>query len=293
MGEYADKMDPVSTIAVLGTGSMGIDLGLLAGLHGFNVLLWHRKDSQVAFDRLVYRIEKYREKEILTESERDRVFDRITFIDQLGELSGADLVIETIAENLNEKSTLLCRVGQHISETCIVVSNTSSLSIEELAGHTGDPCRFAGMHFFNPALKMELVEVVACSKTSLETIVALKEVAVRMGKTAVQVSDAPGFIVNRLMACQVREAILLVEQEVAAPEDIDVAVKLGLAHPIGPLALADLIGLDVMLAIFEALYNGTGSQLFEPPECLKNMVAAGTLGRKSGAGFHNYTKGSR
>lgn len=291
MGEYADKMDSVNTIAILGTGSMGIDLGLLAALRGFDVILWHRRDSQVAFDRLVSRIEKYLEKEILTEMDRKLALDRIAVIDKLADLSVADLVIETIAEDLSEKSALLSKVGQTISETCIVVSNTSSFSIEELAAHTGDPCRFAGFHFFNPVLKMELVEVVACSKTSPETIAALKQVATRMRKTAVQVNDAPGFIVNRLMACQVREAMLLIEQGVASPADIDIAAKLGLAHPIGPLALADLIGLDVMLAIFEALHKGTDSQSFIPPKCLKNMVSKGMLGRKTGSGFHNYKRG--
>jgi 3-hydroxybutyryl-CoA dehydrogenase len=280
-------MDSLKTIAILGTGSMGIDLGLLASLHGFDVILWHRKDSRVALDRLTARIEKYVGKDILSASDREMAMSRINVSSQLDDLSDVDLVIETIAENLTDKSTLLNRVGQVVSEACIVVSNTSSLSVEELASYTRDPRRFAGLHFFNPALKMELVEIVAGPETSCETIAELKQFVARLGKTAVQVNDAPGFIVNRLMACQVREAMLLVEQGVASPEDIDTAVKLGLAHPIGPLALADLIGLDVMLAIFNALSSGLGER-FAAPECLKDKLANGMLGRKTLAGFFNY-----
>ncbi len=288
MGKCIDKMDSIKNIAILGTGSMGIDLGLLAALNGFNVILWHRKDSQIAMSRLANRLEKYVAKEILTVSDRETALDRIGTTSQLQDISNVDMVIETIAEDLAEKSMLLDRVSHVVSEKCIVTSNTSSLSVEELASHVGAPRRFAGLHFFNPALKMELIEIVAGVNTSEETVTALRHVATRMGKTAVQVNDAPGFIVNRLMACQVREAMLLVEQGVASPDDVDVAVKLGLAHPIGPLALADLIGLDVMLAIFEALHKGTGSPSFEPPQQLIKMVSEGVLGRKTKQGFFAY-----
>ena len=291
MGQCVDKMDEIKTIAILGTGSMGIDLALLSALHGFDVLLWHRKDHQIACDRLINRLEKYTDKEILTLPDRQMALDRISVTSWLEELSDTDLVIETIVEDLTEKSMLLDRVSQVVSDTCIIVSNTSSLSIEDLANHTGMPERFAGLHFFNPALKMELVEIIACSKTSSKTITALRKAVVRMGKTAVEVKDSPGFIVNRLMACQMREAILLAEQGVASPEDIDVAVKLGLAHPIGPLALADLIGLDVMVSIFEALHSGTGSSSYAPPQNLMELVAKGWLGRKTGQGFFTYGEG--
>ncbi len=289
MGEHVDKMDSIKKIAILGTGSMGIDLGLLAALHDFDVIFWHRRDSQVAISRLANRLEKYVAKEILTVLDRETALNRIDTTSQLQDISNVDMVIETIAEDLAEKSMLLSRVSQVVSEECIVTSNTSSLSIEELASPVEAPCRFSGLHFFNPALKMELVEIVAGMNTSEETVTTLRRVATRMGKTAVQVNDAPGFIVNRLMACQVREAMLLLEQGVASPDDIDVAVKLGLAHPIGPLALADLIGLDVMLAIFEALYNGTKSPSFLPPRSLQKMVLEGTLGRKTGRGFFDYS----
>jgi len=290
VGQCVDKMDEIKTIAILGTGSMGIDLGLLSALHGFDVILWHRKDHQIAHDRLITRLEKYTAKEILTLPDRQTALNRIAVTSRLEELSDADLVIETITEDFAEKSMLLNGVAGIVSDTCIVASNTSSLSIEDLASHARNQDRFAGLHFFNPALKMELVEIVACSKTSSKTIAALQKVVARMGKTAVEVKDSPGFIVNRLMACQMREAILLAEQGVASPEDIDVAVKLGLAHPIGPLALADLIGLDVMLSIFEALYSGTGSSSYAPPQNLIELVAKGWLGRKTGQGFFTYGK---
>ena len=291
MGQCIDKMDEIKTIAILGTGSMGVDLGLLSALHGFDVILWHRKDRKIAHDRLINRLEKYTAKEILTLPDRQTALDRITVTSRLEELSGTDIVIETIVEDLAEKSMLLNRVALIVSDTCIVVSNTSSLSIEDLASHVQNPDRFAGLHFFNPALKMELVEIIACSKTSSKTIIALRKAVSHMGKTAVEVKDSPGFIVNRLMACQMREAISLVEQGVASPEDIDVAMKLGLAHPIGPLALADLIGLDVMVSIFEVLHRGTGSPSYAPPQILIDLVAKGWLGRKAGQGFFAYGKG--
>jgi 3-hydroxybutyryl-CoA dehydrogenase len=288
MGEHVVEVESIIKIAILGTGSMGIDLGLLSALHGFDVILWHRRDSQVAHDRLMIRIEKYLAKGILTETDRETALGRIHITSRLEELSVSDLVIETIAEDFGQKSQLLNRVGCVISDKCILVSNTSSLSIEALATCSGVPLRFAGLHFFNPALKMQLVEIVASSKTSAETLVALKAVVDQMGKTAVQLKDAPGFIVNRLMACQIREAILLVEQGVASPADVDTAVKLGLAHPIGPLALADLIGLDVMLAIFTALFRESNSPSFEPPRLLDKMVSEDLLGRKTGKGFFQY-----
>lgn len=288
MGQCIDKMDEIKTIAILGTGSMGIDLGLVSALHEFDVILWHRKDCQIARARLISRLDKYTEKEILTLSERKMALDRIDVTNRLEDLSDVDLIIETIVENVTEKSMLLNRVALIASDTCIITSNTSSLSIEDLANNTGISERFAGLHFFNPALKMELVEIIACPKTSPETLVALRKAVSRMGKTAVEVKDSPGFIVNRLMACQMREAILLVEQDIATPEDIDIAVKLGLAHPIGPLALADLIGLDVMLSIFEALYRGTGSATYMPPKNLIELVSKGWLGRKAGQGFFTY-----
>ena len=288
MGERVTQMDEIKTIAILGSGSMGVDLALLSVLHGFDVILWHRKDHKIAYDRLIVRLKKYTDRGILTLLDKQTALDRITVTSRLEELSDTDLVIETIAEKLVEKSMLFDRVSRVVPDKCILVSNTSSLSIEDLASHSCNPDRFAGLHFFNPALKMELVEIIACSKTSPDTITALRKAVSRMGKTAVEVKNSPGFIVNRLMACQMREAILLVEQGVASPEDIDVAVKLGLAHPIGPLALADLIGLDVVLSIFEALHSGMKSSSYAPPKNLMELVAKGWLGRKTGQGFFTY-----
>ena len=278
-------MDKIKTIAILGSGAMGIDLSLLAALHGFNVLLWHRKDRKIASERLSNRLDKYLAKEILDSSENKIAIEKIDVADQLSDLSSADLVIESISENLEEKIALFKEVSASISDDCILVSNTSSFSIDELAQHIKAPQNFAGLHFFNPALKMELVELISASKTSAETISTLKNLISSLGKVFVDVKDSPGFIVNRLMACQIREAISLVEESVATPEDIDTAVKLGLAHPIGPLALADLIGNDVLLSIFEALYKQTKSSSFTPPQILKDMVAKNQLGRKTGQGF--------
>lgn len=290
MGSLFVKMDDIKTIAILGSGAMGIDLGVLVALHGFDVILWHRKDRRIAYDRLVARLEKYTAKGILSPQERQTAISHIISTSELDSLSNADLVIETIVEDFVEKSTLLDSVARIVSDTCIITSNTSSLSIENLATQIRNPTRFAGLHFFNPALKMELVEIVTCSKTLPETICALRKVVAHIGKTAVEVKDAPGFIVNRLMACQINQAIRMFEQDVASIEDIDQAVALGLIHPIGPFALADLIGLDVLLEILTILFNQTHDSAFDPANKLINMVQAGQLGRKSKTGFYNYDK---
>lgn len=288
MGEYVDKMDAIRKIAILGTGSMGVDLGLLAVLNGFDVILWHRKDSRVALDRLTARIEKYVAKDILSASDREMAMSRITVSNQLEDLSDVNLVIEAIAEDFTEKSLLLNRVSQIVPKTCIVVSNTSSLSIGALAGRTRDSGRFAGLHFFNPALRMELVEVVSGPETTEGSIRMLSAFCEVLGKTPVRVKDSPGFIVNRLMAGQINQAIRMLEQDVASAEDIDRAVKLGLLHPMGPLALADLIGLDVMLGILNTLFEQTGDAAFESSAYLNSKVEAGLLGRKTGRGFYTY-----
>jgi len=274
-------------IAVLGSGTMGIDIAILASCHGFDVSLWHRHDSQIALRRLQDRLAKYVTKEILAERDRIQSLERIFCTERLEKLADSDLVIESISENLEEKSALLRRVSNVVSETCILTSNTSSLSIDDLSTSVEGASRFAGFHFFNPVLRMELTEIVAGTKTSSATLVALREIAKKLGKTTVEVKDSSGFIVNRLMASQIREAMLLLEEGVASTEDIDTAVKLGLAHPIGPLALADLIGLDVMAAIFKALSSGVGAR-FAAPECLKDKVAKGMLGRKTRCGFFDY-----
>lgn len=283
-------MGKVETITILGSGTMGIDLGVLAALHGFKVILWHQKDSEIALGRLAGRLEKYVSREILTLVEAQTAKAHIRATNLLAEISKSDLVLETIVEDLSEKILLLKQVGQVTSKRCIVATNTSSLSIEQLADHLGAPENFAGLHFFNPALKMELVEVVVGSKTSTNTVSILKDVVTRLEKTAVEVKDSPGFIVNRLMSCQINHAVKMVEQGVATKEDIDSAVHLGLLHPMGPLALADLIGLDVMLDILKELFLKTGDITFEPAAMLQSLVLNGHLGRKTGSGFYNYKR---
>lgn len=288
MGQCAVKMGEIETIAVLGSGAMGIDLAVLAADHGFDVLLWHRKDRAIAADRLNRRLEKYVEKGILSIEQRDSICGHVKACDQLSDIAEVDLVIETIVEDYDKKAALFKKLEKIVSADCIIGSNTSSFSIASLAEYSGGAGRFAGVHFFNPALKMELVEIVSCPETASGTIETLRGLVRQMGKTSVLVKDSPGFIVNRLMACQIKEAVEMVGENIASSEDVDTAMKLGLGHPIGPLALADLIGLDVMLSIYESLQEGTGTSAFTPPEILKEMVANQQLGRKAGQGFFIY-----
>ena len=278
-------MDPIKAIAVLGSGVMGVDIALLFAIHKYRVILWHRKDCAIAKDRLVARIEKYKEREILSGAEAKRALCNIDTTRDLAQLFGCDLAVESISECRDEKLKLL-RTVCDIKPGLRMVTNTSSLSIEEMAGALPPDAVFAGMHYFNPVLKMELVEIVGCSRTPQAFISELIAVCSKLNKTGVVLKDAPGFIVNRLMVVQISQAIRVYEEGIASVEDIDKAVKAGLAHPIGPLALADLIGLDVVLNILKNIYQKTGNRCFSPPEKLEELVAAGHLGRKTGCGFY-------
>lgn len=269
---------------------MGIDIGILTALNYSKVFLWHRKDKSIALERLNHRLDNYVEKDILNSSERETVLNNIQTCDSLKEVCKSDLIIESISENFNIKYDLFDFITRFSSNNSIVVSNTSSLSIDSLSNAFTVSDRFAGLHFFNPVLRIELIEVIKGAKTSIETIDTLKYFCSTIGKTPIHVKDSPGFIVNRLMAAQINQAIKLLEQGVATEEDIDGAIKLGLLHPIGPLALADLIGLDVFKDILESLYERTNDMTFKSPDCLKRKIESGFLGRKAGRGFYTYGK---
>jgi 3-hydroxybutyryl-CoA dehydrogenase len=202
--------------------------------------------------------------------------------------STGDLVIESVREDYETKINLLTQIGNLMSLDSILVSNTSSLSIEDLAMGLKRKQNFAGLHFFNPATKMDLVEIVAGKETSPETISALRQLAERLGKTAVTVKDTPGFIVNRLLLVQINNAIGLLENGVATAEDIDRAIMSGLGHKKGPLALADFIGLDVVCSILESIYKATNDSAYKPSSLLMQMNIEKKMGRKSGCGFFKY-----
>ena len=287
MGEYTFTMESVRKVAVLGSGTMGVDIALLFALKGSSVLLWHRKDRSIARSRLDARILKYKEKNILSAEQIDAVLKNVRFMDDLKEIAGCDLIVESIVEDRSEKIKLLNQVAI-IAPKTVITTNTSSLSIEDLASELPESTAFAGMHFFNPVLRLELVEIVTCGATSPVTIQLLRDVCAQLDKIPVLVNDSPGFIVNRLMACQICQAIRMLEEGVASAEDIDSALRLGLLHPIGPLALADLIGLDVVLNILSNIFEKTGDESFRPSTKLRHLVESGCLGRKTGSGLYSY-----
>ena len=224
----------------------------------------------------------------LAAAERDSMLARITSTTDYGGLSACDYVIEAATENEALKIRILQQIDSVSPATTIVATNTSSISITKLAAATRRAERFVGLHFFNPVPVMALVEVVRGLQTSDATVDASAALARRLGKTPIVVRNAPGFVVNRLLVPMLNEAIFACAEGIASAKDIDEAMKLGCNHPIGPLALCDLIGLDVVLAVMEVLYHDFNDPKYRPAPLLKEMVAAGRLGRKSGRGFHSY-----
>lgn len=277
------------SIGVVGAGTMGQGIAQVVAASGFQVCLYDVADEQLkraqsnigkGFDKLVA-------KEAMNETEkRDALAGLSTTID-LEVLSDCSIIIEAAPEQpaLKEK---LFRDLSHLSQDAILASNTSSLSLTRLAAVCQCPERVIGMHFFNPVPVLKLVEVIRAEQTSDATVARIEKLAKALGKTAVPIGDSPGFAVNRILVPMINEAAFIVQEGTATPEAIDEAMKLGAAHPMGPLALADLIGLDVCLAIMEVLQDGFGDPKYRPCPLLKRMVDAGYLGRKSGRGFHTY-----
>lgn len=282
----------VSTIGVVGAGTMGSGIALVAARSGFEVQLIDAEHQfvQRGLDRITAELDKAVGRGNLDEADRDATLTRITGSTDYAQLAGCDLVIEAVPETLAIKEPVLTAISSAVDESCIVASNTSSLGIHDLSTFVSHPARMVGMHFFNPVPRMELVEVIAADGTSEETVEAVKDVARAMGKTPVRSADRPGFIVNRVLIPMINEAILALQEGIASAEDIDIAMELGAAHPMGPLSLADLIGLDVVLDIMHVLENAFGDK-FAPAQLLVDMVEQGRLGRKSGNGFFSYEGG--
>lgn len=280
----------ITHVGVIGAGTMGAGIAQVAAQCGCDVMLvdlaeeWLDRGLQAiaaGLDRLVA-------KEKMTDGERDAVLGKIEGSTQIVHVSECDIVIEAVSEQLEVKQKVFEDVAGVVAANAIIASNTSSISISALAASVSGSDRVAGMHFFNPVPVLKLVEVVRGLQTSEETIARIRELAERMGKTPVDVADAPGFVANRLLLPMINEAIFCLADGVASAEDIDVVMKLGAAHPMGPLALADMIGLDVCLAIMEVLQQQFGDDKYRPAPLLRQMVVAGRLGRKSGQGFHTY-----
>jgi len=284
--EFEKTMDfqPV-TIGVIGTGVTGIGIAQLAAEIGFFVII--RSRTPDSLDNAIQKIDKNVSK-THNANKKTEIMNRIKSVTDLTNLSEVDIIIESVVENMDIKMHLLGEISKICNDNTIVATNTSSLSIAELATAFIAPERFIGMHFFNPVTKMQLVEVVCSNKTSDETTNFVTNLAQKLGKIPIVTKDTSGFIVNRILMPLLNESICALDEGIASAKSIDTAAMLGLNHPIGPLALADLIGLDTCLAIMESLYKAFNDPKYRPSPLLIQMVDNGMLGRKTGQGFYEY-----
>lgn len=277
-------------IFVLGAGTMGSGIVQAFAQKGYEVIVRDIKGElvQSGIVRINNGLSKLVSKGKMTEETKEDILSRISGTTDMNLAADCDLVVEAAIENMKIKKEIFAELDKICKPETILASNTSSLSITEVASATNRPEKVIGMHFFNPAPVMKLVEIIRGMATSQETFDAVKELSVAIGKEPVEVEEAPGFVVNRILIPMINEASFILQEGIASVEDIDTAMKYGANHPMGPLALGDLIGLDVCLAIMDVLYNETGDTKYRSSSILRKYVRAGWLGRKSGRGFYNY-----
>ncbi|MEA2571949.1 MAG: 3-hydroxybutyryl-CoA dehydrogenase [Acidobacteriota bacterium] len=282
----------MKNIVVIGAGTMGNGIAHTAAASGFDVTLIDVAQSFLdrGMSTISANLQRGVDKGKMTAEEKEGVLGRIKASTNVDDAKDADLVIEAIIENVSAKTDLFRRLDELTKPECILSSNTSSISITKIAAATKRPEKVIGMHFMNPVPVMTLVEVIRGIATSDETYRLVEETSKKMGKTPIEVNDYPGFISNRVLMPMINEAIFALFEGVATPESIDGVMKLGMNHPMGPLTLADFIGLDVCLAILRVLEDGFGDPKYRPCPLLVKMVDAGWLGRKSGRGFYSYNK---
>ncbi len=280
----------IKSVAVLGSGTMSRGIVQALAEAGIDVIIRGRTEGSIG--KGLAAVKKAYDKKVskgkISQEDADKIVGRVSTTTELEKLADCDLIIEAASEDMNIKKDYFGKLEEICKPETIFATNTSSLSITEVGTATKRQDKFIGMHFFNPANVMKLVEIIRGMNTSQETFDIIKDLSIKIGKTPVEVAEAPGFVVNRILIPMINEAVGILAEGIASAEDIDTAMKLGANHPMGPLALGDLIGLDVCLAIMDVLYNETGDSKYRAHSLLRKYVRAGWLGRKSGKGFFAY-----